>query len=198
MTFLVALALVLRVFDRSGDSAANRQEAIGAADAILRQADISATWVDCSRDSTLASHPLCSAPLRSGELAIRITPGPSEIGTSEQRALGYSLVEPEVGGTLATVFSDRVAWLASSSGVEYTPLLGRAVAHEIGHLLIGTNEHSPSGLMRARWTSAELARNERRDWLFTTDDHERLRRSRVGQEQTRLADASQHEPKDGS
>ena len=30
-------------------------------------------------------------------------------------------------------------------------ILGRVTAHEIGHLLIGTNSHAPSGLMRASW-----------------------------------------------
>ena len=198
MTSLMALVLVLRVFDRSGGLPADRQAVIQAADSILRQADISATWVDCSRDSALASQAPCTDPLRSGELAIRITAGPPETAPREQRALGYSLVEPEVGGTLATVFSDRVAWLASSSGVEHTALMGRAVAHEIGHLLIGTNEHSPSGLMRALWTSAELERDERTDWLFTTDDHARLRRSRLGREQMRLAEATPEEPTDES
>jgi hypothetical protein len=193
MNTLMALALVLRVFDRSGDSAADRQEAMQAADAILRQADVTATWVDCSRGAQQASHAICTDPLGSGELAVRMTPAPKEKKSKQksqtiQRSLGYSMVEPAIGGTLATVFTDRVAWLATSSHSRYTALLGRAVAHEIGHLLIGTNEHSQSGLMRAVWTSAELARNERDDWLFTSDDRARLQRSRVGPGQIRIAE----------
>jgi hypothetical protein len=195
MNTLVAVALVLRVFDRSADSTAERQEAMQAADAILRQADVAATWIDCSTGTRLAAHAVCTDPLRSGELAVRMTPGPKENTTLKQkastatRALGYSMVEPGIGGTLATVFTDRVAWLATSSHAKYTALLGRAVAHEIGHLLIGTNEHSSSGLMRPVWTAAELARNDRDDWIFTTDDHARLHRSRIGQDQMRLADS---------
>ena len=132
MNTLMALGLVLRVFDRSGDSAESRQAAMLAADSILREADVTATWVDCSKGSQLASHAACTDPLGSGELAIRITEGPREKAPTSQRALGYSLVEPAVGGTLATIFSDRVAWLAASSASRYTALLGRAVAHEIG------------------------------------------------------------------
>jgi hypothetical protein len=30
-------------------------------------------------------------------------------------------------------------------------ILGHAVAHEIGHLLMGTNSHSSRGLMRGNW-----------------------------------------------
>ena len=118
----------------------------------------------------------CTDPLGSGELAIRITEGPREEAPKAQRTLGYSLIEPQVGGTLATVFSDRVAWLAASSDARYAALLG-------------TSEHSPAGLMRAVWTSAELVRDEHHDWLFTIDDRSRLQRSRIGQEQWHLAES---------
>lgn len=199
MNTLMALALVLRVFDRSGDSTADRQEAMQAADAILREADVTATWVDCSNGARLASHAICTDPLGTAELVVRMTPAPEEKSrkekhTTEQsltihRALGYSMVEPAIGGTLATVFTDRVAWLATSAHTRYTALLGRAVAHEIGHLLIGTNEHSTAGLMRAVWTADELARNDGDDWLFTTDDRARLQRSRIDDGQIRIADS---------
>ena len=36
-------------------------------------------------------------------------------------------------------------------------VLGRAVAHEIGHFLLGTNTHAPDGLMRARILASEFA-----------------------------------------
>jgi hypothetical protein len=189
MDTLMALVLVLRVFDRSGDSAESRQAAMLAADSILREADVTATWIDCTKGAQLASHAACTDPLGSGELAIRITEAPREDAPKSQRALGYSLVEPEVGGTLATIFSDRVAWLAATSDTRYTALLGRAVAHEIGHLVIGTSEHSPAGLMRAIWTSEELVRDEHNDWLFTADDRSRLQQSRFGQLQWQIADS---------
>jgi len=34
--------------------------------------------------------------------------------------------------------------------------LGRALAHELGHYLLGPNAHSGSGLMRAEWSPAEM------------------------------------------
>ena len=187
MTTLVAFVLVLRVFDRSGGSAADRQAAIETADAILRQADVAPTWVDCSRGSRHAARSVCTSPLSHDEVAIRITPGPKEEATTNTRSLGYSFVEPTVGGTLATVFTDRVNWLARVSRAQRTTLLGRAVAHEVGHLLIGTNEHAATGLMRAVWTADELVRDERTDWMFTISDRERLRASRIGRDQWQLA-----------
>jgi hypothetical protein len=35
-------------------------------------------------------------------------------------------------------------------------LLGHGIAHEIGHLLLGTQRHSSSGLMQAHWDAREL------------------------------------------
>jgi hypothetical protein len=34
--------------------------------------------------------------------------------------------------------------------------LGRALAHELGHFLLSSKRHTPSGLMRAQHTAAEM------------------------------------------
>jgi hypothetical protein len=36
-------------------------------------------------------------------------------------------------------------------------MLGHVISHEIGHLLLGTNSHSPSGIMRAQWDREQLS-----------------------------------------
>jgi hypothetical protein len=189
MTSMVALLLVVRVFDRSGQSLEDRTVAVRTADAILRQAEVTSRWIDCSADAR-ATASACTTPALPGELAMRITPAPPEPRPTTRRALGYSLVEPEVGGgTLGTVFSDRVAWLAEASRTSRQALLGRAIAHEIGHLLLGTNEHPRHGLMRAVWTAADLRRNRDDDWRFTQVDVARLRRSRLAADPIRFAEA---------
>jgi hypothetical protein len=40
-------------------------------------------------------------------------------------------------------------------------VLGRALAHELGHYLLASRTHTPKGLMRARFTVEELAGNTR-------------------------------------
>ncbi len=37
-------------------------------------------------------------------------------------------------------------------------ILGYAMAHEIGHLLLNTAGHSCRGVMKARWTAGDLAK----------------------------------------
>jgi hypothetical protein len=54
-------------------------------------------------------------------------------------------------------------------------LLGRVVAHEVGHLLRGRSSHSLNGLMRAHWPNEILRRNSVRDWLFSQNEATELR-----------------------
>ena len=63
---------------------------------------------------------------------------------------------------------DRVDWLASTGKAVRAEVLGRAIAHEIGHQLLGSNDHTPRGLMRETWTAEELTRNRAEDWQFST------------------------------
>jgi hypothetical protein len=50
--------------------------------------------------------------------------------------------------------------------------LGRALAHEIGHYLLGTGEHSPHGLMRASFAPQDLLLEAIRP-LYGLNSHER-------------------------
>ena len=48
----------------------------------------------------------------------------------------------------ASMFCERIATMPGAS--RYFPIpLGDVIAHEVGHLLLGTNSHSLSGIMRA-------------------------------------------------
>jgi hypothetical protein len=184
MSTLMAVLLVIRVFDRSGQSAMDRTAAIREANAVLEEAGIEALWIDCSTGVPAGRHAVCTAPNLPGELIVRITDAPETSPAATVLPLGYSLIEPAAGaGTLATVFSDRVLWLSQASKSPATRVMGRAIAHEIGHLLIGTNEHSATGLMRALWTADDLARDRADDWRFTHTDRVRLHNSRIGQDE---------------
>jgi len=59
-----------------------------------------------------------------------------------------------------------VTLVAGRTGVDEATLLGRAVAHEIGHLLLGTSQHADAGLMRAHWSDRELQQGSEADWTF--------------------------------
>jgi hypothetical protein len=91
-------------------------------------------------------------------------------------ALGYSLIDIARGtGTLATIFADRVDRLSRALDVDRGTLFGRTVAHEIGHLLLGRQNHSELGLMRGTWTRHTLIENHREDWSFTREEASDMR-----------------------
>ena len=66
------------------------------------------------------------------------------------------------------------------------PILGHVIAHELGHLL-AWETHSPSGIMRADWNSADLRDAACGQLRFTIQQAEIIRaeiRRRIEQQQT--------------
>lgn len=58
------------------------------------------------------------------------------------------LGQAHVSGGRASIFCDRIA--TTPGALQYFPIpLGDIIAHEVGHLLLGANSHSRSGIMRA-------------------------------------------------
>ncbi len=154
--------LSVRVYDNADVSKAALRTALDTATQTLRPADVEISWLTC----TTASGGRCSVPLGRGEIMVRLVRS-AKGAAPDDESLGTALVDPRTGtGVLATVYVDRVERLARSSDGDLGMLLGRAMAHEIGHLLMGRAGHASHGLMRPRWTKAEVARNARRDWGF--------------------------------
>ncbi len=165
------MRVTIRTYDRAGISVSDLESAIAAAKGILEASGLEMTWHACEVAlARNAAHP-CAAPLAPNEIAVRIVRLTTDAGYRGELPLGYSLVDTAArAGSLATIYIDRVAWLAAAAGVDSPVVLGRALAHEIGHLLLGTNAHSHAGLMRAVWSCEALQRNRRRDWLFAPAD----------------------------
>jgi hypothetical protein len=161
------VSLTVRTFNNYGVSADDLLVARTHADAIFRDADINLTWVDCwfrDKEPANASRQ-CHQPLASNEITLRLhATNPAE---TRFVSMGFSLVSVEDGAPfLSTVFVDRVVLVAKSANTDFRMLLGRAIAHEIGHLLLNTNVHAERGLMRADWSRGELRNNQDADWTF--------------------------------
>jgi hypothetical protein len=167
---------VIRVYDLSGDRQVRRTVVLRAAEAIVTDAGVDAEWIDCGPPrQTLDSR--CRSPRAADQLIVRIVrEGEVTAADTDARfALGYAVVEATGVGALATVFTDRVQRLAHQSGTDRSVLLGRVIAHEVGHLLLRSQGHGVSGLMRERWTDTELVRDRQDDWQFSAADRARLR-----------------------
>jgi len=160
--------LAVRIYDFSTLDSPVRARAIEEARAILTDVGVNTSWHDCAHNETCAPE--------AGDLVVRIV---REIGPASaewRQALGYSVIDPARGaGTLATIYINRVENSSRHAGAELSLLLGRAIAHEVGHLVLHTNEHGLQGLMRPVWTEQEMARNAHDDWVFATSERRQIR-----------------------
>jgi hypothetical protein len=155
-------------------SAEDQQTALAVAKKALSTAFVDVVWTVCVPGTCLTPTPAA--------LKIRILPSRDTSGR-EAHHLGHALIDSQTGsGELATVFIDRTRRLAANLGIDHRLLLGRTIAHELGHLLLATATHGNAGLMREIWSRDELLGARRNDWEFDPHDaaaiRERLARSR--------------------
>ena len=168
----------VRVYDQGTMPAADQTVALRAAAGVLAAAGIDVTWLLCGENASASNPGRCEIPLGATELSLRLVRLPGVPSARGQLQLGYSLVDTRIAeGKLATVYVNRVHWLAVRAGADTAVVSGFAIAHETGHLLLGTNAHSASGLMRAVWSRAELERAELADWLFSPEQAAQMRSS---------------------
>lgn len=167
---------LVRVYDMAAGPQSRRAVAIDTAAGILDSAGIHLEWVACARPA--AADTRCRAARADDDLVVRIVEDPGAAANDGRFPLGYAVVDGHRGvATLATVFADRVERIGRDSRTDVAVLLGRAIAHEVGHLVLRSAAHSRSGLMRETWTDAELYRNRADDWVFTPAERAELRAS---------------------
>jgi hypothetical protein len=173
---IIQPVVVIRSYNTFGVSHADLAAADVTADEILRAIGLETRWLDCGQATSprdLAA--ACGAPLGANEFILRILESTVDVESGDV-PLGTSIVDVRTGaGVMSTVYPDRVARVAAGAGVDSPRLLGRAIAHELGHLLQQKAEHSAGGIMRARWSRHELQRDEVADWRFNESDAARIR-----------------------
>ena len=168
------IRVIVRTYDAPHPAALDSAMAVTAA--ILTDAGISVTWMSCHAVFVGDTANRCLSPLAPDEVSIRFVRLPPHLAEQRFTALGDSLVDiRRRTGSLATIYVNRVEGLAMRCGVDAGVLLGRAMAHEIGHLLLGTPEHAGSGLMRAEWSQKTLRSERPGDWTFNRGDARSMR-----------------------
>jgi hypothetical protein len=162
---VLALSLVVRIYDAYGVPGDQLARARATVDGIMATAGVTVTWPQCP----------CPSPIGAGELVVRII---AASPASHPASLGFSYVDLEhQAGTLATVFADRVRALAAFAGIDESELMGRAIAHELSHLLLGTRDHDHYGLMRGIWTANEITQQRPWDWMLSHTERARIRQA---------------------
>ena len=155
--------VAVRVYDNTGLPTGIRRTSLTRAAEIFARAEVEIGWVHCPARCGRAPTP--------DQLILRMTRSPATA-----TGVGSSLIDPVLqAGRLATVYVDQVDAMARRSNTDRVAILSWAIAHEIGHLLLGTAEHTRTGLMRGIWTAEELRRNQVEDWQFSPFQRTMLR-----------------------
>jgi hypothetical protein len=84
------------------------------------------------------------------------------------------------GGNMAYVFYTRVKDFAQQRQISVAKILGHALAHEMGHLLMPQRRHSLSGIMRTNWDrdhELTILKNASSVLAFEADEAETIRSS---------------------
>jgi hypothetical protein len=161
------LPLVVRLYDSAGVPPRVFEHARQSAAVALAAIGIEPIWRPCHAQG-------CVTKPKPQEIEIRFV---KATALTERGSLGFSTVDVvEHRGTLATVYVDRVDALAVQAGVDRGDVFGHAIAHEVGHLILGSVDHSPYGLMRATWRVDELRRGLPLDWMFSRAQGDEMRR----------------------
>jgi hypothetical protein len=140
---------------------------------IFAHSSLDVAWLDCTHpenDIALA----CNRMDAPGHLALRVIS--HAFKPMRNVVFGVSFLSSSGAGKYADVFWDRAEDLHAVSDLDLAGILGSVMAHEIGHLLLGSNAHAVSGIMRPRWEGEELRRIVMGTLLFNPQQEELMRR----------------------
>lgn len=161
--------ITLRIYDYAQVQRRTLHDSEFSAANILRKAGIETTWIQCPIDAAVDVPLNCQQTMGPAIIVLRILPRfASGGGLCRAGALGFSIVPAgNESGTYAGIFFDRVETLAKVGAASPAEILGHAMAHEIGHLLLRSNRHSMVGIMRAQWNDEDLRHASQGCLLFT-------------------------------
>jgi hypothetical protein len=136
---------------------------------IFRNAGLTALWVDHALSAGDLRYPHRSTESWDGShFILRLLTLSREGSSINAMGEALSLVE------IANVFMNRVTEQAAIAEVSVSRMLGHAIAHEIGHLLLGDNSHSPGGIMGAPWSKQDLWHMSKGALRFTHQEVTRI------------------------
>ena len=151
-----AQTLVIGLYDYADLSAKETVRLTETADLVFAHSGIHVVWRHCRGALPVVPGTTCEAEMQINEIVVRLQPGgPRSSDDGRTLHLGHSIVTAE-GGYYASVFVPAVRAQAAGLGLAFDLVMGYAVAHEVGHCLLGPG-HSYAGLMRVAWSRKDAS-----------------------------------------
>lgn len=135
-------SFTVMLLNKAGASRTVLRKAEGEASRIFRAAGIDINWNEC-----WVTHDCHHAP-GIDEFVLNIIP---EGKGSSDEAFGVAFLDAAGNGKYADVFYRKIADEVEVGGQDPARLLGAIAAHELGHLVLGSNSHRPRGIMMPVW-----------------------------------------------
>lgn len=148
-----AAELRVTLYDRSGLGADQRDDVMAHSARILRLAGLDVIWL---KAGTGTDHEATATHVSGTRGCLRVEIAAELITRADRQAgpaaLGLALPF-SCTGLNVRLFRDRIDAAAERQNLSASVVAAHALAHEIGHVLLGNNSHSIHGLMSARWDS---------------------------------------------
>ena len=168
-----ASAITVAIYDDAQLSPRVLADAEDEATRIYQKAGIPILWIGCNPSRTDAkSDSRCQDPPSAMHLNMRIVPHARK---SSDDIFGVAFLSAEGTGAYSDIFYDSVEQLDRDWHVGLARVLGHVMAHELGHLVLGSNAHSRQGIMRSSWHVDELHRASMGDLLFSEEQGQSMR-----------------------
>ena len=168
---LVAAKITIRLVDFGDVAPRTLAAAEEIAGHVLETAGVEVTWLKCPGPSDCRGEPA------EGEfrlLLLNLRP-PQPRGDR----MGFAVVPSDPRARYAGVFYPMVEDAARNLDADPSHLLGAGMAHEIGHLLLGSQSHSRAGIMSPTFRQEHVRLAARGELLFNPDQARRIK-SRLG------------------
>jgi hypothetical protein len=172
------VSFIVRTFNHAQVAPDVLSSAEGETDSIFRSAGLDITWIDCPINGEPSdAYPACQADLAPADFVMRIISPEMAVQYSWPRMrMGYAVTNctPDLTGCWAAVSYRRVQDLALKADVSPALVLGKTMAHELGHLLLGPS-HSETGIMRAELDDGDFGSGRLPSLVFLAAQREHLR-----------------------
>jgi hypothetical protein len=166
-----AVPVNVSVYDDAGVGLDTLVKAEEVASSAFQRAGVEISWLNCGVGGKLTGLPECGKAVFPTSLQLRMLKRSRGL-TPETFGISYLSAQGE--GCYSQIFVEPVEQMHNALGISLPSLLGNVAAHELAHLLLGTNSHSVIGLMRARWGVKELDAVSQGTLLFDRQEARRM------------------------
>jgi hypothetical protein len=151
--------LILRVHDYARVKPGTLSPAKGIAEQVFSAIGIELVWFDVPLTHAELANSTASLGVLGGAVVdVSILPrSMTALAKLPELSLGRTPMTQEGDCvTIASVYYDRIERSVRYTSASTAQILGYAIAHELGHILLRTTHHSSTGIMIAKWRPTEL------------------------------------------